>query len=199
MFLNGTEPKCPFPLIWWNTQRMFVHPAYGDGDFLKIPGHIYLLYSILLFVNGSVVLGLNQFELIFKSQRISEHISLICTSLCALMGSAEQSHQQVQSRVEATQAGRTVRVCACACACCTSNCLSRRRCKRSAESYSGCSTVLFTSKRVKRILKNVFFSEMCRPLCVLAILRGLVWDLLSGVVVLLLGFLMICQANIYLR
>lgn len=66
-----------------------------------------MLYSILLFVNGSVVLGLNQFELIFKSQRISEHISLICTSLCALMGSAEQSHQQVQSRVEATQAGRT--------------------------------------------------------------------------------------------
>ncbi len=58
-----------------------------------------------------MVLGLNQFEPIFKSQRISEHISLICTSLCALMGSAEQSHQQVQSRVEATQAGRAARVC----------------------------------------------------------------------------------------
>jgi len=86
-----------------------------------------------LFVNGSVVLGLNQFELIFKSQRISEHISLICTSLCALMGSAEQSHQQVQSRVEGTQAGRTASVCVCVCVF-KQIALFRRKYKKYAES-----------------------------------------------------------------
>jgi len=88
-----------------------------------------------LFVNGSVVLGLNQFELIFKSQRISEHISLICTSLCALMGSAEQSHQQVQSRVEGTQAGRTASVCVCVCVCVFKQiAIFRRKYKKYAES-----------------------------------------------------------------
>jgi len=50
-------------------------------------------------------------------------------------------------------------------------------------------------KREKDILKTVCSSEMLA----IAILQGLLWDLLSGVVVMVLDFLIIYQANFYME